>query len=207
MAVIPFYGAQDRELFGIERAAMDRPGHVLARLAELLPAGPVLDVGAGDGFTASGLTTSARTVVPLEPAQGMVDSGRVMPWVLGDAEHLPFRDGSFSAAYSTWAYFFPRYFDVTAGLAELERVVHPGGPIAIVDNAGDDEFCAMADRPIHADLDFWRTAGFEIEVIETAFVFESMADAARLLVMFFGDGATPALEVGFNVAVMVKRPG
>ncbi|HUR50352.1 MAG TPA: class I SAM-dependent methyltransferase [Acidimicrobiales bacterium] len=72
MGVIPFYGAQDRRLFDIERAAMDRPGRVIAALDELLPRhGVVLDVGAGDGFTAERLTTSERSVTALEPAAGM----------------------------------------------------------------------------------------------------------------------------------------
>lgn len=51
--VIPFYGSTDREMFAIERAAMDRPGKVIAALDELLPpAGRVVDIGASDGFTA-----------------------------------------------------------------------------------------------------------------------------------------------------------
>jgi hypothetical protein len=35
--VIPFYGAEEPELFAIERLAMDRPGRVIAALDRLLP--------------------------------------------------------------------------------------------------------------------------------------------------------------------------
>jgi SAM-dependent methyltransferase len=204
LAIIPFYGARDRELYAIERAAMDRRGRVPARLDALLPTGLVLDVGAGDGFTASRLAAGGRTVVPMEPAAGMIDRGRHLPWVRGDAERLPFGDGAFAAAYSTWAYFFPRDLDIARGLAEMERAVRAGGAIVVVDNAGGDEFCAMAEGAIHADLEFWRMVGFEIEVIETAFAFDSIEDATRLLTFFFGERARPALEVEFNAAVMVK---
>src|SRR5687768_5265227 len=113
MGVIPFYGAQDRRLFEIERAAMDRPGRVIAALDELLPrSGLVLDVGAGDGFTAERLSTATRRVVALEPAEGMRRPDRTsIEWLGGEAEHLPLRGASVDAAHSTWAYFFSRNWD------------------------------------------------------------------------------------------------
>ncbi len=52
MTVIPFYGADDPDMFAIERRAMDRDGLVIAALDAALPGGLVLDVGAGDGFSA-----------------------------------------------------------------------------------------------------------------------------------------------------------
>ena len=94
MAVIPFYGTSDPELFAIERAAADRSGHVLRALDRLLPnAGRVLDVGAGDGFTAEKLTTADRVVVPMEPAMSMMQQTRHLSWVCGEAEALPFHSG------------------------------------------------------------------------------------------------------------------
>ena len=137
MGIIPFYGAQDRRLFEIERAAMDRPGRVVAALDGLLPrGGVVLDVGAGDGFTADLLTSETRRVVALEPAEGMRRPDWPMLWLGGEAERLPLRASSVDAAYSTWAYFFSRNWDPTPGLRELDRVVKPGGLVAIVDNLG-----------------------------------------------------------------------
>jgi hypothetical protein len=67
VTVIPFYGADDPAMFAIERAAMDRDGLVVRALDGLLPRGRVLDVGAGDGFTAepwaptAGSSRSSRT--------------------------------------------------------------------------------------------------------------------------------------------------
>lgn len=203
MPIIPFYGASDREMFALERAAMDRAGRVLAVLDEVLPDGRVIDIGAGDGFTATRLAGPRRTIVALEPALGMIPSGGGLPWVAGEAEALPFADECFDAAYATWAYFFPAVHEVAGGLAEARRVVRAGRPLVIVDNAGDDEFSAMAPVDIAAPLDVWREAGFAIRIVETSFVFESIADARRLLEFFFGDRARPALEVEFRVAVMV----
>lgn len=204
MAVIPFYGAKDRELFAIERAAMDRPGKVIAALDAMLPDGLVLDIGAGDGFTGQALTTESRSVVALEPAPGMVDGAAPLHWVHGDATALPFGDDAFGGVYATWAYFFTRGWDPTPGIREAERVVAPGGTLAFVDNLGDDEFSAMADGDIYADVARWESWGFETTVIDTAFVFETMHDAERLLTLFFGDRAEPRLEVGYRVGLFTK---
>src|SRR5262245_9942101 len=108
-------------MFAIERRAMDRDGMVLETLDAMLPPGRILDVGAGDGFTAEALGRG-RSIVALEPSEGMV-GGRSLRWVRGEAEHLPFRDGSVQGGYATWAYFFTRDWDPTAGIAELDRVV------------------------------------------------------------------------------------
>ena len=202
MTVIPFYGAEDPELFAIERRAMDRDGLVLAALDRLLPAGRVLDVGAGDGFTAATLS-DRRTVVALEPSAGMIARTDVLTWVRGEAEHLPFADGTFGGAYATWAYFFSRDWDPAPGIAELDRVVQPDGPLAIVDNLGGDAFCAMAEADITADPHFWAAQGFACEPIDTSFRFDDLEEAKRLLGSFFGERgvAGAALEVPFRVGL------
>jgi len=179
---------------------------VTAALDELLPpVGRVVDIGAGDGFTAEKLMTPSRLVIPVEPAIGMIDHGRPLPWVQATAQALPFRTDAFDGAYATWAYFFPSFFDISAGLEEVRRVVRPSGPIIIVDNAGDDAFTVMADDNHAADLDFWRAQGFEIRIVETAFVFDTLEDAEKLLVFYFGDAARPALQIDYRVAIMVSH--
>lgn len=204
--VVPFYGAENRELFTIEREAMDRHGKVLGALDAILPSdGVVLDIGAGNGSTSEGLSTKLRSVVAIEPAAGMIDSLRPVHWVQGVAQSLPFHDGAFDGAYATWAYFFPAFHDVTPGLDEVDRVTKADAPIVIVDNAGDDEFTAMASHDIAIDVAFWRDIGFTVEIIQTAFVFDSLHDADELLTFYFGERAKPALEIEYRVAVMVRN--
>ena len=202
MAVIPFYGADEPELFAIERRAMDRDGLVIEALNALIPPGLVLDVGAGDGFTAERLSTG-RSVVALEPSAGMLKRADLPLRVRGEAEHLPFADAAFDGAYASWAYFFTRDWDPTPGIAELDRVVRPGGQLAIVDNLGGDAFAAMAEADISADPAVWQALGFRCDVIETAFRFEDLEEAERLLGFFFGDRgvAGAALDVPFRVGV------
>jgi SAM-dependent methyltransferase len=205
VTVIPFYGGDDPAMFALERAAMDRDGLVIDALDQLLPAGRVLDVGAGDGFTAARLA-SDRRVVALEPDPRMIDRHRSLGWVRGEAEHLPLRAGSLAGAYATWAYFFSRDWDPTPGIAELDRVVTAGGPLAIVDNLGDDEFSALAEGDISADPTFWVAHGFDQQVIETSFRFDDLEQARTLLGFFFGDRGRRGArsEIGFRVGVFTK---
>ncbi len=205
MAIIPFYGIDHPDLFALERAAMDRPGLVIERLDRLLPGGTIADIGAGDGFTAERLLRPSRRIVAIEPARGMVDTNRHLTWVQADAERLPFRDASLDAAYATWAYFFSRGpFDPSSGIEELHRAVKPGGPLVIVDNAGDDEFCALAPQDISAEPAFWRSHGFGVEIVDTVFAFENATDAWRLLDFYFdGVGSAPQTEFSYRVALFI----
>jgi SAM-dependent methyltransferase len=206
--IIEFYGADDPEMFALECKAMDPTGRVIEALERHLPErGLVLDVGAGDGFSAERLTTASRRVVPMEPAIGMIRRDRPLPWVRGDAEFLPFRDGSFAGAYATWAYFFSRDWDPTPGIDELHRVVTAGGPLAIVDNLDGDDFSAMTEEHYTSDPEFWERQGFELEEVNTTFEFDTHEEADRLLGFYFGDRArgTGKLEFFYRVGVFVRR--
>jgi SAM-dependent methyltransferase len=205
VTVIPFYGAEDPEMFAIERRAMDRDGRVIRALDRILPTGRLLDVGAGDGFTA-GRLGSGRGIVALEPNAGMIRRGDRLRWVRGEAERVPFRPATFRAAYATWSYFFSRDHDPTPGIAELDRVVVRGGPLAIVDNLGGDAFSAMAEADISADPSFWTGHGFDTHVIDTAFRFDDLSDAETLLGFFFGDRGRRGArtEVGFRVGLFTR---
>ena len=207
--VIPFYGAQNRPLFAIERRCMDRDGKVIARLDELLPVGTVLDIGAGDGFTAARLTRPDRTVVALEPAAGMIAPERRLPWVRGVAQALPFPQGAFAAAYATWAYFFPGIGHGDPGLTELHRVVRPGGLLAFADNAGGDEFSALAADPasLASDPDWWAARGFDREVVETSFRFDTLDEMRTLFARYFAQRGREEtrLEIGYRVAIYTAR--
>ena len=191
-------------MVALERKAMDPAGRVIDALDRRLPdRGLVLDVGAGDGFSAERLTTGSRRVVPMEPAVGMIRRERDLPWVRGDAELLPFRDGSFAGAYATWAYFFSREWDPTPGIEELHRAVMPGGPLAIVDNLDGDDFSAMSDEHYTSDPEFWERKGFELQEIKTSFEFETHEDADRLLGFYFRDRGryTGKLRFAFRVGL------
>ena len=187
--IIRFYGPDHPDMFEIERRCMDADGLVIRHLDSELPKGLVLDVGAGNGFTAVRLCSATRQVVALEPDPGMVDSRLLLPWVRGLAQDLPFPGNTFHAAYATWAFFLTGVPGTDRGLEELRRVVKNGGKLIIIDNAGDDEFSSLAIRSTASDRDWWMERGFDETIIHTSFRFDSLEEANRLIGFYFGEEA------------------
>ena len=190
--VIRFYAGDNPEMFEIERRCIDRNGKVLDFLKQHLPSGKILDVGAGNGFTAEKLMTNDRLIIPMEPDEKIIDQKKNLIWTRGVAQELPFHKDIFDGAYSTWAFFFPSMGikRVKEGLTELNRVVKKDGTILIVDNAGDDEFMSLADRVIvdfESDRKFWESMGFSSTMINTTFRFDNVEEAQKLLGFYFGE--------------------
>ena len=206
--IIPFYAAGQPELFEIERRCMDRDGKVISWLKENLPNGRVLDVGAGNGFTALQLTSPQRTVIPMEPVTAIADLAKSLPWVKGVAQDLPFHDNTFDGAYATWAFFFANYNpdDCLLGLAELRRVVKKGGKMVIVDNAGNDEFTSFAQHPpAFFDLQhqWWEKQGFRYHLIDTSFRFDAVSEAQQLMSLYYGEKGALVKQMEFTYRVAV----
>ena len=94
-----------------------------------LPPGRVLDLGAGTG--AANREFGTRRVVALDPVPAMLTRNPLGRRVAGFGEHLPFADGSFDGVFS--AYVLRNLDSVPDTLAEVHRVLRPGGAAAIVD--------------------------------------------------------------------------
>jgi demethylmenaquinone methyltransferase/2-methoxy-6-polyprenyl-1,4-benzoquinol methylase len=97
--------------------------------ARLLPAGRVLDLGSGTGSAAPVL--ASREVFALDPVAAMLALSPIATRVVGVGEQLPFSSASFDGVFS--AYVFRNLTSVEATLAEMYRVLRPGGAAAVVD--------------------------------------------------------------------------
>jgi SAM-dependent methyltransferase len=109
-------------------------------LVEACGVGPgmeVLDVAAGTGNVAVAAARRGARVVALDLTPRMVELGRersaaeglAIQWVEADAEDLPFDDGRFDVAASTFGVMFAPRPQVAA--AELFRVVSSGGTVGL----------------------------------------------------------------------------
>ncbi|WP_368505584.1 class I SAM-dependent methyltransferase [Alkalihalophilus sp. As8PL] len=205
--IIPFYGGERPELFEIERRCMDRQGKVIEALDHLLPNGMVLDIGAGNGFTAEKLQSNQRTIVAIEPDPLMIDSTKAIIWSKGTAQDVPFHTNTFDAAYSTWAFFFEGVADLEKGLDEMKRIVKEDGLLVIIDNYGEDEFCSLSKNPIASNVYYWVNKGFEYQIIHTSFSFDSVEEARKLLSFYFGENAASIdkTEFEYKVAMFIKK--
>ncbi len=103
--------------------------------------GRVLDVATGTGDIALELARHTDSVVGLDLCQEMLSRGRVktekrglgssIDFIVGDALALPFSDSSFDCALNGFA--LRNVSDINLFLAELRRVVKPGGRVVCLE--------------------------------------------------------------------------
>jgi SAM-dependent methyltransferase len=106
----------------------------------LRPGRAVADVAAGTGKLTRLLLPSGAAVVAVEPIPQMADVLRRalpgLPVARGVAEGLPLRDGSVDAVVVAEAF---HWFRVDEALAEVRRVLRPGGGLAMLWNRAADD--------------------------------------------------------------------
>ncbi|MBA3402333.1 MAG: class I SAM-dependent methyltransferase [Actinobacteria bacterium] len=136
--------AHARELFAPLGPSYDHVGAALSLgqdprwrrfLVSRLPAngGHVLDVATGTGLVAAELLRRGFRVTGLDQSEEMLEVarrrlGRQTELVVASAESVPFPDESFD--HLTFTYLLRYVNDPGATLAELARVVRPGGVVA-----------------------------------------------------------------------------
>ncbi|MFD1827266.1 MULTISPECIES: class I SAM-dependent methyltransferase [Mumia] len=102
--------------------------------------GDVVEIGFGSGLNTRFYPPSVRSVAAVEPAdlawrlaQPRVQASTVPIRRVGlDGQALPLADDSFDAALSTWT--MCTIPDLDAALAELRRVLRPGGTLHFVEH-------------------------------------------------------------------------
>lgn len=116
-----------------ERARPEYADEAIAWLHERLELGPgvmVLDLAAGTGKLTRRLIATGTEVVAVEPLANMRAAiGPGARLLEGTAEAIPLADASVDAVCVAQAF---HWFDGDAALAEIHRVLRPGGRLALV---------------------------------------------------------------------------
>jgi arsenite methyltransferase len=120
-------------------------------LLALQPGERVLDIGSGPGFLADEMAEEVGPegrVHGIDPSESMLAIARrrdrPVEYAAGDALALPFADAAFDAAVATQVYEYVP--DMPAALAEVRRVLRPGGRLLILDTDWDSIVWHSSDR-------------------------------------------------------------
>jgi len=155
----------------------------------------VLDVACGTGVLARAAHALGASVTGLDCNAAMLaiarrrDAG--VDWRDGRAEELPFDDGSFDVVVSQFGLMF--FQDRDAALAEMRRVLRPGGRLAIAVWASLDE------TPGYADMTRLIARLFGERVADALRAPYRLGDAGRF--------AASIREAGFTDVAVVREQG
>ncbi|CAB4754529.1 unannotated protein [freshwater metagenome] len=219
------------ETYEVENRAFDPDGLVEAAIASVLAGGSwagldVLDLGCGTGFHLPRFATTAASVVGVEPHADLraiaTRRTRRLPHVRvveGTAQSVPLPDASVDLVHSRWAYFFGPGSE--PGLAEVARLLRPGGVHVVVDNdasrstfgswfaRGFPEVASPAEKQA-----FWESAGYARVPVLTRWSFGSREDLEAVVSIelpapvageVLADLPAGTLEVDYAVDVLWRR--
>ena len=129
--ISPVYDAMNRTM----TMGLDQRWRRATVSAVVQPGDRVLDACCGTGDLAVAAKEAGAEVTGLDFSERMLEHARrksdEIEWLQGDALALPFSDGSFDAA--TVGFGVRNLDDLERGLAELRRVLRPGGRVAILE--------------------------------------------------------------------------
>jgi ubiquinone/menaquinone biosynthesis C-methylase UbiE len=117
------------------------------------PQDVVLDVACGPGLTACAFAKAAARVAGIDITPAMIERAKArqaemalanLTWHVGDILSLPFPDASFSLVATRYS--FHHLLDPEAALAEMTRVLKPGGRVMVMDAAPESSKAEAYNR-------------------------------------------------------------
>jgi len=206
------------EVYELENRAQDADGAIWCELrARCAWAGAdVVDIGCGDGFHLPVFAATARTVTGVEPHPDLVARAQRrtagLPNVTvrrGYAQATGLPAGSADLVHARTAYFFGPGCE--PGLVEADRILRPGGALAIVDldaTAAPYGAWLRADLPRydpHAVRAFFDRHGFDTTLVDTVWRFDDRRALESVLrIEFSAAVAARAIAATTDLTIPVR---
>lgn len=165
----PQYYAQQWDNFTPKSADKDLVG----LLAAALPQGAaILDIGSGSGRDLKRLCNLGFDPQGLDTSIGLAEIAKqYAPVTLGDMRAMPFSDDSFDGVLAAASLLHLPAADAQIALAEIRRVLRPGGWLAIGVKEGQGEIVDSAGRFFH----LYRAEVLDALLVEAGFVIKHQA--------------------------------
>jgi SAM-dependent methyltransferase len=183
------------DVYEVENRGVDRAGVIEAAMRSVRDwaGGDVVDIGCGTGYHLPMFAETAQSVVGVEPHPPLASLAAQRISALNSSGRMPLcsvreegaasigvGDASFDVAHARWAYFFGPGCE--PGLAELDRVMRPGGAAFVIDNdATRSTFGTWFRRSLpsydpRAVERFWERQGWARERLDIRWDFDSRED-------------------------------
>jgi len=183
----------------------DYQGNIFRALHRIRPLEgmDVVDLGAGTGRLTCMLAPMVKSIQAFDISQHMLDvaiaklehSG-LQNWRVGVADHreLPLENQVADVVIAGWSIVYAAIWcdgtwqeELGKALAEMKRVLRPGGTIIILETLGTGYETPQPPEELKAYFAYLEEHGFSSTWIRTDYRFESLAEAEGLARFFFGD--------------------
>ncbi len=182
----------------------DYQGNILRALRAMLPLHGLeaIEMGAGTGRLTCLLAPLARSIVAfdlsahmLALAKARLQAMRLHNWQLavGDHRQLAAPAASAGLVISGWSVCYLKSWggggwqaQVAQALAEMRRVVRPGGSVILLETLGTGNETPQAPPELAPYYDFLEQQGFQRDWIRTDYRFPTRAEAEEVSAFFFG---------------------
>lgn len=194
------------DVYEVEVRGVDRAGVIEAAMDRVHPlaGADLVDIGCGSGYHLPRFAQLGARVVGVEPYAPLLEVARErvagLPGVRvldGVAQDLPLPDHSVDVAHARWAYFFGAGSE--PGLAELARVLRPGGTAFVVDNDATRSTFGRWFRRAYPTYDpvaverFWSRHGWAREPLTISWDFDSREDFEAVVGIEFPETAAQGI--------------
>ncbi|MBG6216166.1 ubiquinone/menaquinone biosynthesis C-methylase UbiE [Arthrobacter sp. CAN_A6] len=195
---------QNVDLYEKENDAIDHERTLWRALEAAAPweGKGLLDLGCGTGYWLPHYASTTSRLYGVEPDMTLLEAANnrtpQAEVLSGSAEHIPLDDSCVDVVHARFAYFFPSPTnDCSAGVAEVLRVLRPGGSLVVIDNDQEQgDFANLLRTSNAADyqgpgdfiLQWWQQQGATTREVMSSWTFTSAEDLLEVVGMEFPQG-------------------
>jgi len=203
----------------------DYQGNLLRALCEITPlqGKRVVEFGAGTGRVTFLLAPTVSSIVAFDASEPMIKVARRIlkrsrfqncSFDVADHRKVPVAARSADVAVAGWSLCCLAVYEgagwqreLEKGLAEMQRVLAPGGTMVIIETLGTGYPSPNPPEGLRQYYDILNASGFQSTWIRTDYLFNSLKEARDLTTFFFGKDPLASLTESQEGVVLPECTG